>query len=387
MAAPAVIGARVALLLRDDLLGWGLVAGAIAIAFLLLPILLPILGFGAILALFSGLSGTPQGGGPVPGGAPSKVAIGAIPADQLTVMREVAAAAPCALPWTVLASIASVESQFGQTADRYSSAGAYGYGQFLEGTWQAYGGGVPWRASDPDEQSRPVDQRRDSTNYHFAVPAMARYLCAEGAGTNLRRALFAYNHADWYVAEVVELAAKFGGIGATGGGLINGWADRPALNQYDRHNYTTDQSWLAWRAADCSAAALAWLLGAYGRTATVESAVQMIGPDTGISQRLGLLDERGPALAHALGGMGLRARSPGSRPLGTMAELQAWLNQGPLLMDGAGWFGEGHWFVAIGYDRNGVYVRDSSGWDTRFLTWSRLYGEVGFTGWVVGVAS
>src|SRR5262249_38239724 len=158
--APAVMSARIALLLRDDLLGWGLVAGSSAIAFLLLPILLPILGVGAILALFGGLSGTPQGGGPLPGGAPSAVAVEAIPADQLAVMREVADAAPCALPWTVLASIASVESQFGNTADRVSSAGAYGYGQFLEGTWQAYGGGVPWRASDPDELSRPVDQRR-----------------------------------------------------------------------------------------------------------------------------------------------------------------------------------------------------------------------------------
>ncbi|MBV9327720.1 MAG: hypothetical protein JO352_28725 [Chloroflexi bacterium] len=32
-----------------------------------------------------------------------------------------------------------------------------------------------------------------------------------------------------------------------------------------------------------------------------------------------------------------------------------------------------------------IYIRDSSGWDTRYLTWSRLYGEVGFSGWVVGV--
>ena len=54
-------------------------------------------------------------------------------------------------------------------------------------------------------------------------------------------------------------------------------------------------------------------------------------------------------------------------------------------MDGARWFGEGHWFVAIGYDKNGVYIRDSSGWDNRYLSWSRLYGEVGFSGWVVGV--
>jgi hypothetical protein len=49
------------------------------------------------------------------------------------------------------------------------------------------------------------------------------------------------------------------------------------------------------------------------------------------------------------------------------------------------WFGQGHWFVAVGYDQAGIYTRDSSGWDTRYLTWSRLYGEVGFSGWVVGV--
>jgi hypothetical protein len=37
--------------------------------------------------------------------------------------------------------------------------------------------------------------------------------------------------------------------------------------------------------------------------------------------------------------------------------------------------------------RTRLGVRDSSGWDTRYLTWSRLYGEVGFSGWVVGVSS
>ena len=35
----------------------------------------------------------------------------------------------------------------------------------------------------------------------------------------------------------------------------------------------------------------------------------------------------------------------------------------------------------------GVYIRDSSGWDIRYLSWSRLYGEVGFSGWVVGVST
>ena len=100
---------------------------------------------------------------------------------------------------------------------------------------------------------------------------------------------------------------------------------------------------------------------------------------------LGLLDERGPALAQALDKEGLYTRLPNQKPLGSIAELKTWLDQGPLLMDGARWFGKGHWFVAVGYDQTGIYTRDSSGWDTRYLTWSRLYGEVGFSGWVVGV--
>ena len=43
-------------------------------------------------------------------------------------------------------------------------------------------------------------------------------------------------------------------------------------------------------------------------------------------------------------------------------------------------------YHCFGYDKNGIYIRDSSGWDTRYLTWSRLYGEVGFSGWVVGAS-
>jgi hypothetical protein len=112
-----------------------------------------------------------------------------------------------------------------------------------------------------------------------------------------------------------------------------------------------------------------------------------VGPGSGISPSLGLLDARGPALARALAARGLQPRTPGQRPLGSVAELEAWLNRGPLLMDGARWFGEGHWFVGIGYDTGGIFIRDSSGWDNRYLSWSRLYGEVGFSGWVVGIAS
>jgi hypothetical protein len=170
-------------------------------------------------------------------------------------------------------------------------------------------------------------------------------------------------------------------------GLVTGWGDHGPLNQYARSNYRSDQSWLTWRDADCSAAALDWLLSAYGRQlGSLDDAIALVGPGTGISPSIGLLDARGPALARALAARGLQPRTPGSRPLSSIAELQAWLDKGPLLMDGARWFGEGHWFVGLGYDASGIYIRDSSGWDTRYLSWSRLYGEVGFSGWVVGVA-
>jgi hypothetical protein len=182
-------------------------------------------------------------------------------------------------------------------------------------------------------------------------------------------------------------------VGSTARGLTAGWANRGPLNQYVRSSYRSDATWLNWRDVDCSAAALDWLLGAYGQPlASLDDAIALLGPGTGISSSLGLLDARGTPLARALAARGLEPREPRTptgqlRPLGSIPELKAWLDQGPLLMDGARWFGEGHWFVGIGYDASGVYIRDSSGWDTRYLSWSRLYGEVGFSGWIVGVAA
>ena len=44
--------------------------------------------------------------------------------------------------------------------------------------WGAYSGSVPWRTTDQSEQAMPGGQRRDATDFHFALPAMDRYLCA-----------------------------------------------------------------------------------------------------------------------------------------------------------------------------------------------------------------
>ena len=50
------------------------------------------------------------------------------------------------------------------------------------------------------------DGRRDVYDPADAIPAAARYLRAAGAPGDYRRAIFAYNHADWYVAEVLATA-------------------------------------------------------------------------------------------------------------------------------------------------------------------------------------
>ena len=101
------------------------------------------------------------------------------------------------VPWEVLGAINKIESDFGRNMGP-SSAGALGWMQFMPSTWARWGMDAdgeglanPW---DPDD----------------AIYAAARYLAAAGAQSDLSRAIFAYNHAQWYVDDVLELAALFG---------------------------------------------------------------------------------------------------------------------------------------------------------------------------------
>jgi murein DD-endopeptidase MepM/ murein hydrolase activator NlpD len=101
------------------------------------------------------------------------------------------------IPWQVLAAINKVESNFGRNMGP-SSAGAIGWMQFMPSTWlrwgtDANGDGVadPWNPED-------------------AIFSAARYLAAAGGSSDLYRAVYAYNHADWYVQEVLGLAGTFG---------------------------------------------------------------------------------------------------------------------------------------------------------------------------------
>jgi murein DD-endopeptidase MepM/ murein hydrolase activator NlpD len=113
------------------------------------------------------------------------------------------------VPWSVLAAINKVESNFGQNMGP-SSAGAIGWMQFMPDTWarwgvDANGDGVadPWNAED-------------------AIYSAARYLAATGAATDINSAVFSYNHAQWYVDEVLQLAQQYQGGGVTFSDALNG---------------------------------------------------------------------------------------------------------------------------------------------------------------------
>ena len=99
----------------------------------------------------------------------------------------------------VLASINKTETDFGRSTlpgvhSGTNSAGAAGPMQFLLSTWAGYG-------VDGDD-----DGKRDVYNPADAIPAAAKYLRATGAPASWYRAVWAYNHADWYVQGVLRQA-------------------------------------------------------------------------------------------------------------------------------------------------------------------------------------
>ena len=108
------------------------------------------------------------------------------------------------VPWQVLGAINKIESGYGQNMGP-SSAGAVGWMQFLPSTWMRWG-----MDADGDGVASPWDPED-------AVFAAARYLAAAGARESIERAIFAYNHAEWYVDDVLALAATLGDAPFTAG--------------------------------------------------------------------------------------------------------------------------------------------------------------------------
>jgi murein DD-endopeptidase MepM/ murein hydrolase activator NlpD len=127
------------------------------------------------------------------------------------------------VPWSVLAAINQIESDYGQNLS-VSPAGALGWMQFMPATWQEWG-----VDADHDGYANPYSPQD-------AIFAAARYLQASGAEHDLAQAIFAYNHADWYVAEVL-LRARMLDDSATFVPIEKGYSlplDAPYMQQLGR---------------------------------------------------------------------------------------------------------------------------------------------------------
>jgi cell wall-associated NlpC family hydrolase len=131
-------------------------------------------------------------------------AAAAIPPEYLTLYQQAAATCP-GLPWQLLAAIGTVESGNGTSTlqgvyNGSNAAGAEGPMQFEPATFNEYALPVPAGGAEPPSPYNPTD----------AIYAAARDLCANGArgGDGLPAAVYAYNHSDTYVEEVLALAKQ-----------------------------------------------------------------------------------------------------------------------------------------------------------------------------------
>jgi cell wall-associated NlpC family hydrolase len=173
-------------------------AGRIATAIGALAVFL-ILLLGAVaggIASLLGLDGH-AGGGPIP----SPRALADIPARLLGLYQQAAATCP-GLPWAVLAAIGKQESDHSRDPDQTSDAGAVGPMQFKPATFTDYAYPVPPGGANPPSPWNTTD----------AVYAAARLLCAHGGNGNadITSAVYAYNHSQTYVTNVLAIAYTYG---------------------------------------------------------------------------------------------------------------------------------------------------------------------------------
>jgi cell wall-associated NlpC family hydrolase len=165
---------------------------------------------------------------------PSPVAIADIPTSYLVEYQR--AAVRFGVDWAVLAAIGKVECDHGRgqaegcnPPGSMNAAGATGPMQFIGSTWRA--GTPPMTVPPPGPATArgqgyatdgDGDGIADVWNPADAVASAGRLLRTNGAPSDYRAAIFAYNQSDSYVAKVLAQAAEYRGAfapGATGAAL------------------------------------------------------------------------------------------------------------------------------------------------------------------------
>ena len=130
--------------------------------------------------------------------------------------------------WEILAAINEIETDYGRNLS-VSSANAVGWMQFLPSTWRAYG--VDANRDGKKDPYNPVD----------AIFAAANYLDAAGYSEDVRQAIFAYNHADWYVDSVMMRAKLIAGVPSDLTGSLTGLTEG-RFPVYAKSSYADDLS-------------------------------------------------------------------------------------------------------------------------------------------------
>src|SRR5918996_382693 len=179
---------------------------------------------GAALALLGVMIAGALAGGQLRTSGPSPIALADIPADYLLAYQR--EGARYGIDWAILAAIGKIECNHGRSQlsgcnppGTVKVVGATGPMQFLGATWRRGTPSMTVPAIGPPTRTTidgyaadgDGDGLADAWNAADAIAGAARLLRANGAPDDYRRAVFAYNHADWYVRDVFELAASYRG--------------------------------------------------------------------------------------------------------------------------------------------------------------------------------
>jgi peptidoglycan DL-endopeptidase CwlO len=208
--------------------GRGLVVALVCAAALLLMagLLTPVMMFASSgLLAESGTSCTSGGQKAKAAAQPaaSQAARNSIPANYLALFQSIGA--QYKVPWVILAGIAKVESDDGQTtlpgvhsgANPFGAAGPMqiGIGGAAGNQW----GGAPVHPAAEKVNGVATDANGDGTASVYdpadAIASAAKYLLEHGVLTNVDQAIFAYNHLESYVQAVLSWAHLYASGGYT----------------------------------------------------------------------------------------------------------------------------------------------------------------------------
>ncbi|HEV3380759.1 MAG TPA: C40 family peptidase [Trebonia sp.] len=214
----------------------GLLAVGVALMAMFGFLAIPMLIAGETSLLFSSDGGTgctSTGNAPAAQQPAASPAGKSIPSDYVTWYKKVGLQYD--IPWTVLAGIGTEESDNGQSTlpgvtsgtNAFGAAGPMQIGVSGAST-DTWGAPPTFPASElsqvqgvaTDEDGLPTVSVYDPAD---AIAAAAKYLNEHGYQTDPQGAIFAYNHADWYVQDVLDFASNY----ATGGFTVTDSAQQP----------------------------------------------------------------------------------------------------------------------------------------------------------------